>query len=47
MTFIHAAWSWLIELPRLGLYLLLAWLVYMLGLSVWIVLQKRASRSPR
>lgn len=41
MTFIHAAWSWLIELPRLGLYLLLAWLVYMLGLSVWIVLQKR------
>jgi cardiolipin synthase len=27
--------------PRLGLYLLLAWLAYMLGLGVWIVLQKR------
>ncbi len=41
MTLPHAAWNWLIELPRLGLYLVLAWLVYMVGLSIWIVLQKR------
>ncbi|MBO9718040.1 MAG: cardiolipin synthase [Pseudoxanthomonas sp.] len=41
MTFPHALWSWLVDLPRLGLYLLVAWLLYMIGLGVWIVLQKR------
>ena len=41
MTFLHDAWGWLLDLPRLGLYLVLAWLLYLVGLGVWIVLQKR------
>jgi len=36
-----AFWGWFVELPRLGLYLAVAWLLYVVGLSVWIVLQKR------
>ena len=36
-----AFWDWLGDLPRWGLYLALAWLVYMIGLGLWIVLQKR------
>ncbi|MBD9370898.1 cardiolipin synthase [Xanthomonas sp. XNM01] len=35
------AWNQLVDLSNLPLYLVLAWLVYMVWLSVWIVLQKR------
>ena len=35
------AWTWLADLPRLGVYLVLGWVVYVLWLCVWIVLQKR------
>ncbi|WP_372017191.1 cardiolipin synthase [Pseudoxanthomonas sp. 10H] len=41
MTLPHDVLNWLADLPRLGLYLVLAWLLYMVGLGVWIVLQKR------
>jgi cardiolipin synthase len=41
MTPLPALWDWLAGLPRLRLYLVLAWLLYMAWLSVWIVLQKR------
>ena len=41
MTYFETAWAWLGELPALGLYLVLAWLAYVLGLSLWIILQKR------
>lgn len=36
-----SAWEWLRATPHLGLYLLLAWLGYVLWLGIWIVLQKR------
>ena len=36
-----AAWERITTLPQLGLYLALAWLLYILWLCVWIVLQKR------
>ncbi|WP_374012720.1 cardiolipin synthase [Pseudoxanthomonas koreensis] len=39
--YLHAAWDWLDRIPYLGLILVLAWLGYILGLGVWIVLQKR------
>jgi cardiolipin synthase len=38
--YLEDTWTLLAD-PRLGLYLLLAWLAYMLGLGLWIVLQKR------
>lgn len=40
MTLIGGVWNWLLDAPP-GLYLALAWLLYLLGLGVWIVLQKR------
>ncbi|WP_037083432.1 cardiolipin synthase [Pseudoxanthomonas sp. J35] len=41
MTPLLELWDRLVDLPRLGLYLGLAWVLYMVGLGVWIVLQKR------
>ncbi|WP_037061964.1 cardiolipin synthase [Pseudoxanthomonas suwonensis] len=41
MTPLLELWDRLVDLPRLGLYLGLAWALYMVGLGVWIVLQKR------
>ncbi|AKC86706.1 cardiolipin synthase [Pseudoxanthomonas suwonensis] len=41
MTYFDAAWAWLDDPPRLALYLGLAWLAYLFGLGLWIVLQKR------
>ena len=41
MTLALDVWNWIVDLPRLGLYLALAWLLYLVGLGVWIVLQKR------
>jgi cardiolipin synthase len=38
---LSAVWDRVASIPDLGKYLLVAWLVYMLGLSVWIILQKR------
>ena len=35
-------WRQLISAERLGLYLTLGWLAYVLWLGLWIVLQKRA-----
>lgn len=34
-------WHWLHAIPHLGLYLLLGWVLYVLCLGGWIVLQKR------
>jgi cardiolipin synthase len=39
--FLVSAWDWLIGLPNLTLYLVLAWVGYMLWLGIWIILQKR------
>ena len=39
--FLSAVWDRVASVPHPGLYLLAAWLLYMLWLSVWIVLQKR------
>ena len=36
-----AAWDRIASIPHLGLYLVLAWVLYILWLCVWIVLQKR------
>jgi len=41
MTYLEVAWTWLGSLSQPALYLGLAWLLYVLWLSVWIVLQKR------
>ena len=41
MPYFETAWAWFGGLPRPALFLALAWLVYVLGLSVWIILQKR------
>ena len=38
---LHAARDWLDALPHLGRWLVGAWLAYLAGLSIWIVLQKR------
>ncbi|HWI25017.1 MAG TPA: phospholipase D-like domain-containing protein, partial [Lysobacter sp.] len=35
------AWTDLLALPHVGLYLGIGWVVYLLGLGGWIVLQKR------
>ncbi len=37
----HDVWRSLSAIPHLGLYLTLGWLGYLLGLGLWIVLQKR------
>ena len=34
-------WHWLLSVPHLGLYLGAGWVVYLLGLGGWILLQKR------
>lgn len=38
---LDAAWQAVTSVPNLGLYLVLAWLLYIAWLCVWIVLQKR------
>jgi len=38
---LHDAWTALLAIPHLGLYLTLGWAVYLIGLGGWIVLQKR------
>lgn len=38
---LRAFWDWLAGQPDFGLYLALAWLLYVFGLGIWIVLQKR------
>jgi cardiolipin synthase len=35
------AWRYVVTIPHLGLYLTLGWLAYLIGLGLWIVLQKR------
>lgn len=40
--FLLDLWRQLISVERLGLYLTLGWLAYLLWLGLWIVLQKRA-----
>ena len=37
----HDLWGFLAAIPHLGLYLTLGWLGYLVGLGLWIVLQKR------
>ena len=37
----HDLWRFLAAIPHLGLYLTLGWLGYLVGLGLWIVLQKR------
>ena len=39
--FVQQAWLALWEIPHIGLYLTLGWVAYLIGLGVWIVLQKR------
>lgn len=39
--FMLQAWTALWGVPHAGLYLTLGWIAYLLGLGVWIVLQKR------
>ena len=41
MTLAFALSDWLAWPPRIGLYLVLAWLLYLAWLCIWIVLQKR------
>jgi cardiolipin synthase len=38
---LHAARDWLDALPHITSWLIGAWLAYLAGLGVWIVLQKR------
>ena len=38
---LHDAWTALLAVPHLGLYLTLGWALYLIGLGGWIVLQKR------
>ena len=38
---LHDAWTALLAIPHLGLYLTLGWALYLIGLGGWIVLQKR------
>lgn len=38
---LHAFWSGLWDIEHIRLYLTVAWLAYLIGLGVWIVLQKR------
>ena len=35
------AWQWLLSIPHLGSWLVAAWMVYLVLLGAWIVLQKR------
>ena len=44
--FMQQAWSALWDIPHVGLYLTLGWIAYLLGLGVWIVLQKREPVAP-
>lgn len=37
----HDGWRSLATIPHMGLYLTLGWLGYLIGLGLWIVLQKR------
>lgn len=37
----HDVWRSLATIPHWGLYLTLGWLGYLIGLGLWIVLQKR------
>ena len=39
--FVQHAWAALWTIPHVGLYLTIGWVAYLLGLGVWIVLQKR------
>lgn len=38
---LHAFWSHFWDIEHIRLYLTVAWLAYLLGLGIWIVLQKR------
>jgi len=38
---LQQAWAMLWSIPHAGLYLTIGWIAYLLGLGVWIVLQKR------
>ena len=38
---LHDSWSALWQFPHVGLYVGLGWLLYLVGLGGWIVLQKR------
>lgn len=38
---LHDAWTALLAIPHLGLYLTFGWALYLIGLGGWIVLQKR------
>ena len=38
---VHQAWDALWAIPHIRLYLSLGWIAYLVGLGVWIVLQKR------
>lgn len=40
-AFLSDLWNALLGIPHLGLYLALAWALYLLGLGGWIILQKR------
>lgn len=39
---LHDFWQWLLAVPHLGLYLSVGWVVYLILLGGWIVLQERA-----
>lgn len=39
--FLHDVWRLLSAIPHAGVYLTVGWLAYLLGLGMWIVLQKR------
>ena len=39
--FVQRAWTALWDIPYVGLYLTVGWIAYLLGLGMWIVLQKR------
>lgn len=41
MDALEQAWYAISRIPHIGLYLTLGWLAYVLGLGLWIVLQKR------
>jgi cardiolipin synthase len=40
-TTLHEIWVWLVGVPHLLTYLTGAYLLYLLGLLGWIILQKR------
>ncbi|MDQ3205789.1 MAG: PLDc N-terminal domain-containing protein, partial [Pseudomonadota bacterium] len=41
MQQLHQTWQAFLSIPHLGLYLVLGWLGYLIGLGGWIILQKR------